>query len=178
MELIVISESQIKLMLSKGDLASYSGSAGKMVRDIIRDAHDRFGIGNLDGRVFVEYYPSKEGGCELFVTRLSASRALTSAPETLPAPIRQPASKTVYAFSAVENLLSCCAALSKLDAGLMSAAYVDRSERVYYLCLEKQTPIAPEHLGALCPAETYLYISEHCDVLCAASAAEKLGALA
>ena len=59
MELIVISDSQIKLMLSVSDMAPYSGTAGEIVREILRDAQRLPGIGRLDGRVFVEYYPSR-----------------------------------------------------------------------------------------------------------------------
>ena len=181
MELIVISESQIKLMLTRTDLASYSGSTGEVVREIIRDAHRIYGIRRLDGRVYVQCYPSKEGGCELFVTQLSsAERALTKASEErLVTEIHaHPGKKSVYSFPSMNALLGCCAALLRLSYDGASAAYVDRFRNTYYLTLDHETHAAGEHLGSLCPAETIYYINEHCDVIRAPDAAEKLGVLA
>ena len=183
MELIVISDSQIKLMLSGSDMAPYSGTAGEIVRQILRDAQRLPGIGQLDGRIFVEYYPSKGGGCEMFVTRLCAPHSVGTGGgcELVLKPEREgPARgrKTVYSFPAMADLLACCAALLRLPYAGESAAYYDPVKKTYYLTLDAPTSVAAEHLGSLCPSDALYYINEHCDVVCAENAAGKLGVLA
>ncbi|MBQ3814889.1 MAG: hypothetical protein II836_02435 [Clostridia bacterium] len=178
MELIVISDSQIKLTLSSDEWLRYRGSTGKVLRGIIDDAERLYGISRMDGRIYVQIYPSRAGGCELFVTRLGS----------LPSPLPDgeftvterrltaiPARKYVYAFGEISGLLGCCADLSRAEYRGSSAAFVDRARRTYYLILDRENPAPGEHLGSLCPVEAVFYISEHCDVLCAENAAQKLG---
>ncbi|MBO7405280.1 MAG: hypothetical protein J6V24_10000 [Clostridia bacterium] len=180
MELIVISDSQIKLSLSSDEWSRYRGSTGEVLRGIIDDAERQYGISPMEGRIYVQIYPSRAGGCELFVTRLGAS--------SLPAPLPDgertvterritslPARKYVYAFEEMAGLLGCCADLVRAEYRGSSAAFVDRHRRIYYLLLDRENPAPGEHLGSLCPVEAVFYISEHCDVLCAEDAAEKLG---
>ena len=88
MELIVINESQIKLTLTPADLDRYPPDAeeGALFRAILRDAcllGERepgsspipAGFADRGGKLFVQMYPSRRGGCELFVTRLPPARA-------------------------------------------------------------------------------------------------------
>ncbi len=181
MELIVISDSRIKLTLSSDEWKQYRGTTGAVLRGIIDDAERQYGIAPMEGRIFVQIYPSRAGGCELFVTRLGGS--------ALPAPLPDgertvterrltalPARKYVYEFGEMTGLLGCCADLTRTEYRGSSAAFVDRCRRVYYLLLDRENPAPGEYLGSLCPMETVFYISEHCDVLCAENAAEKLGA--
>ncbi|MBQ4194284.1 MAG: hypothetical protein II650_08495 [Clostridia bacterium] len=183
MELIVISDSQIKLSLSSDEWRQYRGSTGEVLRGIIGDAERRYGIAPMDGRIYVQMYPSRAGGCELFVTRLGAS----SLPSPLPDVERTvtewrltslPERKYAYSFPDIGGLLGCCADLSRGEYRGESAAFVDRWRRIYYLLLDRENPAPGEHLGSLCAVEAVFYISEHCDVLCAENAVATLGPLA
>jgi len=179
MELIVISESQIKLTLSGDEMKSYRGTTGEKLRGIIGEAERQYGIAPMSGRIYVQMYPSRAGGCELFVTRLRA----------LPAPGAERSvteyrrggtigRQVAYAFLRMDCLLGCCAALCRSGYPGSSSAYVDPGRRTFYLLLDRENPAPGEHLGSLCPSETVFYINEHCDALCAENAAEKLGPLA
>ncbi len=90
MELIVISDSQIKLTLTPEDLDRYPPDAeeGALLRAILRDAAGigtrnhasaalPAGFADRGGRLFVQMYPSRRGGCELFVTRLLPAASLS-----------------------------------------------------------------------------------------------------
>ena len=80
MELIVINESKIKIMLSKPDMLHYQLEANKMnqtdehtravFRHIFDDARAEIGFDTTGKRLFIQMFTSREGGCEIFVTKL------------------------------------------------------------------------------------------------------------
>lgn len=80
MELIVISESKIKIMLTEPDMQYYRLNASNMncadvctqaaFRHIFEDAHREVGFDTEGKRLFIQLYTSIEGGCEIFVTKL------------------------------------------------------------------------------------------------------------
>ena len=80
MELIVISESKLKIMLTAPDMARYELESTRMdcadahtraaFRHIFDDARAEIGFATEGKRLFVQLYASKEGGCEIFVTAL------------------------------------------------------------------------------------------------------------
>jgi len=183
MELIVINESKIKLMLSPDDMAMYSGETGAVLRCIMADACEKCGLHPLAGRLFVQMYPSKEGGCELFVTQLgegkpkrqsSDERTLTEYRRFL---YRDKSGHIIYSFEEINYLLGCCSGLYRWGYSGSSRAYRDPDKGRYYLRLDCETPFAGENFGVRCPGNVYYYITEHCDVICPESAVEKLGRL-
>ncbi len=80
MELIVISESKLKIMLTAPDMAYYELESARMdcadahtraaFRHIFDDARAEIGFDTEGERLFVQLYASREGGCEIFVTKL------------------------------------------------------------------------------------------------------------
>ena len=82
MELIVISESKLKIMLSGADMVKYE-LTGEVLdcadlrtreafRHIFDDARDTVGFNTRGERLLVQLYTAKDGGgCEIFVTKLS-----------------------------------------------------------------------------------------------------------
>ena len=163
MELIIISESKIKLMLTRDDMECYHGTTKEMLKEIMEDVKQKCGCAGLEGRIFVQMYPSKSGGCELFVTRLEDRKYI----------FQERGSHIIYAFGAMNHLLGTCGGLSRLGYSGSSHAYHDSSTGKYYLLLECETHIAVEHFGSLCPSKLFYYINEHCDLFCR-DAVEKL----
>lgn len=197
MELLVISESQIKLTLTPDDLGRYPPDAeeGALLRAILRDACRigsnapmPAGFSDRGGRLFVQMYPSRVGGCELFVTRLpafcshpdgSGERGTLRDPST--AGCGGPIRRAVYLFGELDLLLRCCSALSRIadgDGMAESAAFADENRRGFYLVLPEENPSVAEYLGSLCPNASYSYINEHCVPICGGDAVRTLGGLA
>ncbi len=179
MELIIISESKIKLMLTSHDMEEYGTdeNTGHVVRSIMSDVKRKYGYSGMDGRIFVQMYLSREGGCEMFVTKLDertqdVGRIFMEAGEerTMTELKRYMfggrGHHVIYSFDAMEYMLKTCLGLHKSGYVGESLAYVDRFRRMYYLLLNRETHIAGENLGSLCPSRTYYYINEHCDMLC------------
>ena len=80
MELIVISESKLKIMLEKEDMKRYGlfGSelnyddppTRKKLLSILDKAKEECGFDTGSEKLLVQLYPSKDGGSEMFVTKL------------------------------------------------------------------------------------------------------------
>ena len=95
MELILISNTKLKIMLDESDMKKYNissecdcagGSTRKAIRSLLECAKDKVGF-NTDGEeIFVQLYASKRGGCELFVTKCKEPQA-KEAPERIKSPI-------------------------------------------------------------------------------------------
>ncbi len=92
MELIVISDNKLKIMLSGEDLKQYSLDCSmlnyentetrKAFWSILDEAKHRTGFDAASEKVFVQVYPSRSGGCEMYVTKLgmfSGKNNITSA---------------------------------------------------------------------------------------------------
>lgn len=85
MELIVISENKLKIMLTAPDMAHYELEGSRMdcadshtraaFRHIFRDVRAESGFDTEGERLLVQLYASKEGGCEIFITKLGAARS-------------------------------------------------------------------------------------------------------
>ena len=83
MELILISNTKLKIMLDESDMRKYhienecdcaEGSTRRAIRSLLECARDQIGF-NTDGEeIFVQLYTSKQGGCELFVTKCNTDR--------------------------------------------------------------------------------------------------------
>lgn len=83
MELIVISESKLKIMLSAPDMAHYNlqtlrtrgtdADTRAAFRKIFEDARAEIGFDTQGERLFIQLYDSLEGGCEIFVTKLGSN---------------------------------------------------------------------------------------------------------
>ncbi len=78
MELILISESKLKIMLNESDMKEYKigeeadcadGSTRKAIRSLLDRVRDQIGFDTAGEEIFVQLYTSKRGGCELFVTK-------------------------------------------------------------------------------------------------------------
>lgn len=193
MELILISDSKLKVMLSADDMRNYEFDdinnihTKEAFRNLMREAKSRCGFNALEGRVFVQLYRSKAGGCELFVTKLSqsdsgADSGMDPADKTGAAYSREERTNTeykryymerkfkgrhvIYSFDEMRNLLSTCGVLRASQYSGSSIAYIEKGRRGFYLALDEETYVAGEHFGRLCPSSFYYYINEHCDMIC------------
>jgi len=83
MEMILISTNKLKIILSQAELESFdltvdmldygNTETKKMLWDLLAKAKHSIGFDPDGYRVFVQLYPSKDGSCELFVTKMVTS---------------------------------------------------------------------------------------------------------
>ena len=206
MELIRINDKKLKIMLSSLDMKNYAlDSSGmsceteetrKAFRSILHDAGVRGGFDTSSEKIFIQMYPSREGGCEMFVTRLDlgiragAAQSEHAQPKEEADTMQQSDSTSplAFSFSCLSHLLRACAVLrqhQREKSPPHSIAYRDERD-TYYLTVQVQNDSRGagycamlEEFGSrcdeYCPAA---YLCEHARVLCARHAIATLGALA
>ncbi len=204
MELIRISDSKLKVMLTPMDMRQFELCADNFYDDsekmhrsfrlLLDEVRRQSGFEADDHRISVQYFPSREGGCEMFISNLSPERESMTCALT-PAQGIQPTARTrgsfcrsfAYRFEGLEELLSVCRRLLPMDYITASSAWRDDAGR-YYLILNTfaASPFAtPEELYFVVEygrlenaAQLRLYLSEHGAVVCAEDAIGTLGTIA
>lgn len=215
MKTIKISDTKIKVMLSRsdmlasplgdGELDASSPEVREALREFLIEAGRINGVDVSEGRLFIQLYPSGDGGCEMFVTKLDGKTDLTLAeseekeghPMSLHGSGRTDAAERstrssrytvgIYEFSELSPLLFACDRLSRTDSVGQSAVYAETDSTRYFLVLcESGASLLPDVTDAVLgeygakrrKSSSYAYIKEHCSVVCATDAVDRLGALA
>lgn len=183
MEMIVISTTKLKVMLSAEDMKKldFDPCGGADIsdrvafRNILKEARERCGFDALGDRVFVQYYPEKHGGCEMFVTKiiLDDKKAKGTCMDH-----NKEKGYIIYSFDNLGNLLSTCRMLLLSGYTGESLAYVmGNGKKNYYLLVEHETYFAPENCGKLQKGNLYYVLTEHGMLFCG-NAVKMLGKLA
>lgn len=190
MEIIQISEGKLKVMLTKADLEEfdldaqtldYADSETKELFSALL-AHIKETVGfRTDGyRVLVRFFPSRDGGCELFLSRIPDFYV---GEEELEEEQTRP---QVFVFERIEDLLTVCRRLRAIGYPHASSAYISDAHRFYLFvdrpAHEKSAGISPyAFLGEYGKAESpdclLSFLFEHGRVLCEQNAVEQLGIL-
>ena len=110
MEWIRISDNKLKIMLTAEDARRYALNCEaadytelltrEAFREILSDVRVESGFDAADEKLYIQMYPSKGGGCELFVTKmgLSAEMTVSRTPPATPRPARRAPRIRRYAF--------------------------------------------------------------------------------
>ena len=206
MELILINESKLKVMLTKTDLSDFEIEAEeldygntetkRMFWDILSRAKHAVGFDTDGSRVLVQLYPSREGGCEMFITKIGAlCSACDGVSDDCPSgtlsckSVRSSGAKgrpLAFSFDCLEWLLTVCRRLRGIGYEGDSAAYIGDDKRYYlflegldstgYLPLDEYSFIG-EYGAAESPEALEQFLGEHGRALCADEAVERLGVL-
>ena len=174
MEFILINDMKLKIMLSRSDLEEFDVRANeldysntetkRMFWDIIERAKKNVGFCCDGMRVLVQLYASRDGGCEMFVSKLgnayndplfpedSESSSLHCQP--LYKRDKKYTKKGVFCFDRLEWLITVCRRLFDIGYSGESSAYID-DERSFYLFLD-----GLDATGYL-PIDEYSFISEY-----------------
>lgn len=200
MEWIKISANKLKVMLSAEDARRYdldcsTSSCCDMAtreafREILSDVCRETGFDTRQEETYIQMYPSKEGGCELFITKMGLlftgerEWKATKKENLRSARIRLACRDRAFFFEEMRALLLGCRALLGNPFVADSRAFLDDSSR-FWLILTPHEKNESGELGALSDfgreiqfeaASTYL--REHGQTLCDTSAVQTLGALA
>lgn len=192
MELILINDTKLKIMLTEEDMVRYdldcacanydNTETRKAFWNILDEAKHQTGFDAASDRVFIQMYPSKEGGCEMYVTKVGL--LCSSKDKTNISSLRNKAHKKaqtyIFKFDTIHHMISACRLIVNCPFEF-SHAWVDASG-IYYLCLDvdgeentkKTFGIINEFGYAVQTDNIYEYINEHCKILFKNCAIEKL----
>ena len=197
MELIVINENKLKITLTESDMKQYSLDSNTIDYDntetrkafwnILDEVKHQTGFDAASQKVFIQLYPSKEGGCEMYVTKICPARKSPELDSSSELHRLQPLHKrrAAYSFRSIEDLISVCRRLYEIGFSDKSSAW--RAFTDYFLIIEE-----PEENAYLPLTEssfifeygksenlknTLLFLHEHADCICNEDAVEKLSNL-
>ena len=189
MEMILISENKLKITLSPLDMkdfdldcdtADYSKTETRRAFwSILDEAKHLTGFDAASDKIYIQMYPSREGGCEMYVTKLVAALSTDI--------VKISEKQFFFSFDDLDLLLKVCFQLKKSGFSGKSRAYVD-ANGIYYLAIFVKTDISgdlPERFafisefGRFCDGDAVLIAAdEHFKVVCPNDAVSKLASLA
>lgn len=168
MELILINERKLKIMLTAEEMRLYeldgefctgrtdvSGS----IRPVLEKARQSCGFDAADEKVMVQLFPSRAGGCEMFVTKLAASCGGAAA--------SAPPHEVYYSFGSISDLLGACRSLAARGLGDHSRAYRSGEKCLLSLLPGDAARARVDEFGSPESAcAMRIYIPEHAERLC------------
>ena len=206
MELIRISNQKLKIMLTPTDMRNFELNAATFGEDraqmhrafrlLLAEIRRQTDFDADDNSISVQYFPSREGGCEMFISQLSSAEGTDELPRgEKNSPNERPLRKKmhvesfsrecVYRISDLHTLLAVCRRLSSL--GYDGESHAFRDDRYYYLFLSVRSasPFSiPDELSFLveygsieCSSIQKSYLSEHGHSIASKDAVHLLGAL-
>ena len=201
MDFTLINESKLKIFLSEGDLDEFELSADmldysttetkRMFWDVLSRAKKSTGFDTDGYRVLVQLYPSKDGGCEMFVTKIVTSEEhnekitaeITSSQKEKKKRTTAKKQYTTFSFSSLKDVSNACRALIRVGYNGHSLAYIDEKKKWYLLLsnldFSGYTPIDEYsfllEFGELENTESCKsFLSEHAKEICFGDAVSKL----
>ena len=216
MELIVISSNKLKIMLSADDMNKYALGADidyadsktrQAFRSILEEAREKTGFDAESEKIYIQLYPSKKGGCEVYITKIDdnadsdRSELPSKCPEhktaykpperssgIIPAPKRhmQKDRTRAYSFSNCENMISVCRRLLTMGWKNHSSAFSAEDGRFFIVLRDKAFSEFSKYdrlafISEYGTPENYTllskYLCEHGNCICQSQAVEKLGIL-
>ena len=188
MELILINNSKLKIMLTADEVRQYDIDRDcdgmdmrRALEPVLTRAREQCGFDASAGRVFIQLFPSREGGCEMFVTKLARDNdgnrskgndtSKGGKKDTcLTLSVRDTVTEEdgYFSFGRISELICACRILKNAGAGDGSSVYVSE-DGVYLLCLPETEQGLPfsvasvsEFAGRESPSVMRIYIPEHC----------------
>ena len=176
MEYVMINESKLKVMLEESDLSRLELSseeldyanpeAKQLFGDILGYAKEELGFDTSGYRVLLQLYPSKDGGCEIFITRLGKLEEAevpkskeNSAKEKTRKPQRRNKKRKAFRFEHLSHLVGACRRLAESGSSPHSEVFTDL-DGDWFLILSYEDDEYSEVMDML-PVNELSFISEY-----------------
>lgn len=175
MEIIKIGKETFKIFLTAKEAEEYEltnddAQINASIKRLVEKIKEKEGIDFGKERISAELYISKDGGCEVFLSKApSVKQALKSN--------SKPLSMVIYRFDKLKHLLFICNQLNTAENKMSSSIYHNKKAKTYYLTIYGIYPkdlkyaFICEYASRL-KASIYPYIAEHCDLICENNAIE------
>ncbi|MBP3436533.1 MAG: adaptor protein MecA [Clostridia bacterium] len=194
MEIIRINDNKLKVILTEQDMTDYALSTEELNYDntetrralweILDEAKQKTGFNAAAERIFVQAYPDKKGGCEIYVTKFGEGERSVKREEGKRI-LRGRVS--IFAFEDFNMLCEVCAKIHKRGGVYESAVFFHSP--LYYLFIKEPLSTAIFSQSKLSPlsfVEEYTpraksnllgaYIREHGECILPKNAIERLAA--
>ena len=182
MELIVISDTKLKIILTQVDMQNFglgtetqdgeSPATRRALRRLFDEVKRRSGFDATQDKVLVQLWRSTDGGCEIYVTRTSEGQKGEVAQYK----------KWVYTFEKLPALLSVCEALTHMEYTREMQVWRGRGKSWHMVVEgvegEKLSPLSfIEEFGTREKSAYLSLLSEHARYICGADGVRQMGAM-
>lgn len=200
MDMILINEDKLKIMMSREDLSAYGlcseeldysrEDTRRMLGELLSEAELCLSFSHDGCRLLVQVYTSVDGGCEIFVSRLTALQSRDGEADLHYRAAYKDAeeycTRGVFGFEELEWLLAVCRRLNEIGYTGGSSVFKGDNDR-FYLMLDRlssaeYSPV--DEFTFICEygeqenlSATVEYLSEHGKEICKHSAIERLAPL-
>lgn len=206
MEYIQITDSKLKIICEEEELQRYGLSAQsieykdegsrKLIEDILDGAKRSLGFESKKYRILVQLFPSADGGCEIFISRLGLLNDSESkrkenfdkAEEKKNSDLPKKSHEELFFFERLDYLIEVCRRISRIDESKKSDAFYLDGEG-YFLLIDLEKNALEEYgiatldeysfiyeFGEKLNAKTrYPYLCERAKRLCNKNAVKILG---
>ena len=153
------------------------------LRSVLKEAGRQTGLDFSGGKYSVQFFPSRNGGGEMFVTRFDdppkSAQKKNVCDDTASSASSPPRWEyaEAFRFERLEDLLAVCRQLRACGFSHRSAAFKDEHNH-YYLFTEApgiHRPMINEYGRSASASAIGLYITEHGNEICTVDAVEVLG---
>jgi negative regulator of genetic competence, sporulation and motility len=190
MELIVISDTKLKVMLTPTDMQTYgldfsgdeydNAKTRRAIWHLFDEVKRRCGFDVAGDRVMVQLWPAGDGGCEIYVNKLGTPPPRRERPNAPPR-----FAKRLYTFEALRELLAVCRALEHSRYARMSEVWLS-DDGAWYLVLEAseggesvdELSFIEEYGLRLRSAGAMQLLTEHGSPIALGNAVERMASLA
>ena len=189
MELTLISENKIKISLTRQDLDEHGITSDALDYDntetrrvfwtLLDEARKKTGFDAAKNRIFIQIYPSRDGGCELFVSKITDTDEDNRYKTEARKGNEKRTAKAVYRFEKMQELISVCKRLHTLGYRGRASAYSEDKTR-FFLSFDEtvsQAELVGEYGERQSTEGALLYIKEHCVTICEGEAVSRLAKL-
>ena len=195
MEWIRISSHKLKIMLSAEDARRYElnckvgdtadSATQKALRDILTDLRDKANFDAAENKIYVQMFPSKEGGCELFITKTGtpSQPAIGQTGKSFPVSPQRPR-RAAFRFESSATLIALCRRLCAHYEG-ESEVWLDESggwwlllsAAPHSLSLGREFPYIAEYGKGWNETAARVRLPEHGRCISKSDAVERFGQL-
>jgi len=199
MELILINNSKLKIMLTSEDMAKFDLDCNSASYDntetrrafwsILDEAKHRTGFDAASDRVLVQLYPSKSGGCEMYITKVGLlctendncdNQAFFISPSNESATSKNLA----FIFKGIGLMIAACRLVIHSEYIEDSSAWIDENGLCYLFTHTSKKTNSSYFMGIMSEfgiksenTDTFTYIKEHGRQFCTHNAIETLAVL-
>ena len=192
---MVIGDSKLKIVMSYTDMAKYKIDAvnsdctdplcRRAVWSIMDVAREKVGFDPAGDKILVQFYPIKDAGCEVFVTKLGilsgSSAKIVSRSDKVALLSRE---KTLYKFDSIDDLILAAKAVMKCSKSPPRADVYKGYPESYYLFIEEygkggETSEFPSlsEFGKSLPTDLFVYVLEHGELIVSDDGIERMSKL-
>ena len=196
MDVLKISDTKVKIMLTRADVKKFKldtdnvdysdAKTRSKVWEILDCVKKHHGWSSNGDKLLIQFYPSRDGGAELFVTKLDK---LSDKNEKTLAKSQNvtllDSKRVIYVFKNFDDLLRASRIVKNIGGIKNSELFYDENEG-YFLEITERGGAGCRHIpefailleySSAVPRELYPYINEHYNKLTKGNAIEQLARL-